>query len=374
MFCLLLGSIMIINIVLPDKVLSFSERRPLAQKPEFTGAAIFGGGFDTAVENYALDQFAGRDNFKALKALTDLKVFRKLDNNNIYVINDYIFKLEYPMNPQSVENMGHKLDKLYDMYLKNCNVILGIIPDKSEFADEDHKYLSIDYTQITSLLLSSLKTPLWNVSSESNLHENSINYLDLKNLLKLEDYYKTDLHWKQENLSNIVSAIGDLFDFSTAYDIGVSPNLTKSYIPFYGSYYGQASLKLPPDTITYVEDDFINNALVTDYDQGKKEPAESVYNTNKLGSIDTYDLFFSGNSPLITIENPLCTNGRELVIFRDSFGSSLAPLLLEAYSKITLVDLRFIPTENVGMFVDFTDQDVLLLYSQGVLNSSDMIK
>lgn len=365
---------MIINIVLPDKVLSFSERRPLAQKPEFTGAAIFGGGFDTAVENYALDQFAGRDNFKALKALTDLKVFGKLDNNNIYVIDDYIFKLEYPMNPQSVENMGHKLDKLYDMYLKDCNVILGIIPDKSQFAAEEHKYLSIDYTQITSLLLSSLKTPLWNVSSGSNLHENSINYLDLKNLLELEDYYKTDLHWKQENLSNIVSAIGDLFDFSTSYDIGINPNLTKSYSPFYGSYYGQASLKLPPDTITYVEDDFINNAMVTDYDQGKKEPAESIYNINKLGSIDTYDLFFSGNSPLITIENPLCTNGRELVIFRDSFGSSLAPLLLEAYSKITLVDLRFIPTENVGMFVDFTDQDVLLLYSQGVLNSSDMIK
>ena len=32
---------------------------------------------------------------------------------------------------------------------------------------------------------------------------------------------------------------------------------------------------------------------------------------------------------------------RELVIFRDSFASSLAPLLMEQYAKITLVDIRY---------------------------------
>lgn len=374
MFCLLIGGTMLLNIFTPDTVISFSERRPLAQKPEITNSLVFGGNMDTILETYALDQFVGRDDFKTIKSLFEFKVLNKLDNNNIYVLNDYIFKQEYPLNNSSVINMAKKIDKLYDLYLKNCNVLLGIIPDKSEYIAKDSGHLSIDYTELNSLLLSNLKAPIKNITDGSTNLTEGINYLDLKNLLSLDSYYRTDLHWRQEKLSNIVSSIGDIFGFSTNYDNNIPIGVIKDYSPFYGAYYGQASLKLPADTIRYVEDEFIKNAIVTDFDQAKKEPATSVYNTNKLGSVDSYDLFFSGNSPLITIENPLCATNKELIIFRDSFGSSLAPLLLEGYSKITLVDLRFIPTENLGMFVDFQDQDVLLLYSQGVINNSDMIK
>lgn len=374
MFCLLIGGIMIINIIMPDKAISYSERRHLIQKPALTKELILGGNFDTVIETYALDQFAGRNEFKSLKAMTELKIFNKLDNNNIYVIGNYIFKQEYPLKQQSVVNMSHKLDKLYDLYLQDCNVILGIIPDKSEFVAENFGHLSVGYSSLTSQLLSYMKSPLTIVSSGDKLNSGRINYLDLSNILTLEDYYKTDLHWKQEKLSNIVSSIGDLLGFSTAYDTDISSKVTSAYSPFYGAYYGQSSLKLPTDTITYVQDKYTNSAIVKDYDQGKNEPATSIYNTSKLGTVDSYDLFFSGNSPLITIENPLCSNKKELIIFRDSFSSSLAPLILEGYSKITLVDLRFIPTNNLGMFINFTDQDVLLLYSQGVINNSDMIK
>ena len=38
---------------------------------------------------------------------------------------------------------------------------------------------------------------------------------------------------------------------------------------------------------------------------------------------------------LLTVDNPNARTDRELVIFRDSFGSSLAPLLLEGYSRVT---------------------------------------
>ena len=62
------------------------------------------------------------------------------------------------------------------------------------------------------------------------------------------------------------------------------------------------------------------------------------------------------------------------MIFRDSFGSSLAPLLIESYDKITLVDIRYIQSGMLGNFIDFDSQDVLFIYSSGLLNNSLAMK
>ena len=55
----------------------------------------------------------------------------------------------------------------------------------------------------------------------------------------------------------------------------------------------------------------------------------SIYNMEKKSGKDPYEIFLSGPRSLITIENPNCKSDNELVIFRDSFGSSIAPLLSE---------------------------------------------
>ena len=73
-------------------------------------------------------------------------------------------------------------------------------------------------------------------------------------------------------------------------------------------------------------------------------------------------------------ENPDAETDRELVIFRDSYGSSLAPLLVKGYSKITLVDIRYLASPFVGQYVRFDSQDVLFLYSTSVLNNSITLK
>lgn len=62
------------------------------------------------------------------------------------------------------------------------------------------------------------------------------------------------------------------------------------------------------------------------------------------------------------------------MVFRDSFGSSLVPLLVQDYAKVTLVDIRYVASDFVGQFVDFHGQDVLFLYSTLVLNSSSTLK
>ena len=81
---------------------------------------------------------------------------------------------------------------------------------------------------------------------------------------------------------------------------------------------------------------------------------------------------------MLVINNKYNDSGRELVIFRDSFGSSLVPLMISNYSKITMVDLRYINSKYIidNNLIDFnnSNMDVLYLYSIPIINNSYTIK
>ena len=74
------------------------------------------------------------------------------------------------------------------------------------------------------------------------------------------------------------------------------------------------------------------------------------------------------------MENPSNPDGKELVIFRDSYGSSIAPLLLEDYSKVTLLDIRYMNRDFIGSFANFDNADVLFLYSTTLMNYSAALR
>ena len=99
-----------------------------------------------------------------------------------------------------------------------------------------------------------------------------------------------------------------------------------------------------------------------------------MYDFIKGDGKDPYELFLSGSLSYITIENPAVQTDRELVIFRDSFGSAIAPLLATGYQKITLLDVRYLSSYSLPSLIDFKNQDVLFLYSTSVLNHSETLK
>ena len=349
-FMIFLISISILNIISPALEVSFAERRYLKQFDDFDFKNFLSGQFIEDFDEVALDQFIFRDRFRNLKAILEFEIFNKMDNNNIVVTDDGVFKIEYPLNEKSVEHLSDYINEICNEYLKNSNVYISIIPDKNYYLKED--ILKIDYERLEELLMSGLK---------------DMTYIDIKEALSLKDYYLTDPHWKQENLSEVIERLSDAMDF----EIVVEDYGKKVFFPFYGAYYGQSALNVVPDTLTYLYNENILNAIVKNYE----DPDHiKVYDELKLDDMDSYDVFLSGSSPLITIENSSAKRDRELIIFRDSFSSSLAPLLVESYSKITLVDLRYMPKDLLNEYVDFDDKDVLFMYSTSVVNNSNILK
>ena len=214
------------------------------------------------------------------------------------------------------------------------------------------------------------------INSSINLVTTSsdIDYLDISNKyiyitkeLEIEDFYKTDTHWREENIVDVAEKIGKEMgtNVKVEYDVKTLEN------DFYGVYYGQSALPLEAEEIKYLTNDVLKNCNVFDYQNNKEI---SVYDMEKAEGKDPYEMFLGGPLSLVTIENEKAKTDKELIIFRDSFGSSIAPLLVEGYKKITLVDIRYMHPNLLENYIEFNSQDVLFLYSTSVLNNSETIK
>ena len=339
---------LIFNILIKDEEISSVERRKLKSFPKISFKDIMSGDYMEDLDEYVTDQFVLRNQFRNIKAQTNYKLFRKLDNNGIYVIGDNIFKSEYPTNIKSINNFINKINDINTYLSENNNVYLSIIPDKNYYVDSD-KYLNIDYNYLYE-----------------RMNEINIEKIELRDILSLEDYYRTDTHWKQENLLKVVNRIGEKLNFKVN-----SIYNEKIYNKFNGVYLGQSALNLKPDKLVYLTSDIILNSDVYYYENPN---ANKVYVEKKLNNLDSYDVYLDGASSYIEIINKENKSGRELVVFRDSFASSLTPLLIEFYSKIILIDIRYINSSKYLKLIEFNNQDVLFLYSTLLVNNSSILK
>lgn len=357
-FLIFLISFSILNVLTPPTEISFSERRTLQLFSELEIEELLTGDFLEDFDKAALDQFFMRDQFRRLKALVDGNLFHKTDNNDIIVQDDNAFKLEYPLNTKSIERFADLLNTIVDLYAADNPVYFALIPDKNYYVESNPDFLKLDYAEMERILAEQLT---------------EITLIDIKDALSLDDYYRTDPHWKQENLDGVVAFLKDAMGMET--DFEQIQYKIERYAPFYGAYYGQSALNLAADTIEYRISEVMKNAVVDNFEYtGDPDQAPGVYDEEKLGSIDSYDVFLSGSTPLITVENPNSTTDKELIIFRDSFASSLTPLLIEEYKKITLIDLRYVSHEMIGEFVNFEESEILFLYSTLVINHSEILK
>ena len=348
-FIFVLLIVFVSNIIKKDEKISIAERRNLAQFPKITLENLAEGKVSEDFDKYSVDQFIFRDTFRNIKELWNEYIYKQKDNDGLFLIDDKIYKIEYPIKESNVQKSADKIKNICDNLLNdNMKIYYSIIPDKNFYLSNE--YLKIDVNQMYNIMNNTLR---------------DAQYIDITNDLGLEDYYRTDHHWKQENLIKVVNEIEDKMNLEKSY---IEEYELKELTNFYGTYYGQLGKKLEPDKLNILTSETIKNASTFNIETNKNE---EVYNMEKLQtSTDKYDIFLSGPTSIITIENPNGPKGKELILFRDSYGSSIAPLLLKNYEKITLIDLRYVSSRILNNYINFENQDVLFLYNTLVLNQN----
>lgn len=356
-FILLTGILCILCLVQKPTAVSDAERRPLAQLPEFSGESLLNGRFFSGFDSYTVDQFPLRDSFRSLKAFVQTQILNRSDNNGYYMADGFIGKTDYPLNTDSITHATDRMQFLYDSYFKGGNhkVFYSVIPDKSYFLAEKGGYPAMDYAALLQTLAQQIG--------------DDMTYVDIFPHLSIEDYYRTDTHWRQEQLLDVAQKL--------AQALGVADRLSQTYTqqvltPFYGVYSGQSAFPCDPEPLYYLTNETLENCTVYNTETGA---TGKIYDLERFYSSDPYEVFLSGSQAILTIQNPVNTSGDRLIVFRDSFGSSLTPLLAEAYSEIVLVDIRYVSSALLGHFLELNgSEDVLFLYSTLVLNSSSAMK
>ena len=350
----------------PAESTSESERRELAQLPRITLESLLSGDFMEDFEDYTLDQFPLREGFRKIKSLFHYNGLRQLDNNGIYIHDGYAVKQEYPLNEDSVKRAASRFAYLYEKYLADSGsaVYAAVVPDKGAYLAEESGHLTLDVEQMAAVLARQMP---WAA------------HVDLTGCLTAQDYYRTDTHWRQEELLDAAGALCEA--------MGVKMPVAEDYRaaalerPFYGVYYGQAALPMEPDTMYLMESDLLDNCVtsVAQWDAASNQVVyrklyDGVYDRERLEGKDMYEGFLSGTQGIIRIDNPNGDTDKELILIRDSFGSAIAPLLVQGYASVTLVDIRAVQIDMLHNFLNFEGQDVLFLFSSLVLNNSSTIK
>lgn len=351
-FIIIIFSLSIISIILPDKDISETERRYLMHFPTLNIKTIFNGDFFEEFNTYTVEQFPFREIFIKIKGLATNKLFLKKEENGVFIKDGNFFEISSSINDKSIDYFLELVTKIKNNFSSE-NIYYSIIPDKNYYTKEEIP--KINYNELVETI-------------NQNLQD--ITYINIFNKLSLDSYYKTDIHWKQEKIGEVVKTIA-LHMNNEPIDIKYNKLI---YDNFYGALYGKIPNNEKPDTITYLIDENTINTIVFDYE---KNQYYKVYEEQNLKNIDSYDIFLGGAKALLIMENKNSKTDKELVIFRDSFGSSLAPLLLPYYKRITLVDLRYINSDYIinNNLIDFNNnQDILFIYGISIINNSFTLK
>ncbi len=345
-FAAFIGAFALLQPILPDVEFSQQENRYLQQLPSFSLDALADGDFTEDFESYTTDQFPFRDAWTSLKARCELLTGKK-ENNGVYYCEGgaLIPDFDAPTKETVDKNIDY-LNALVDY--TDIPVYFGLIPGAGEIqssllpknAPMDSQQTVIDWAYGRSRAI--------NIDVASALGAHKDEYI----------FYRTDHHW---------TSLGAFYGYTAlcqALDLPV-PSLA-SYErqtvseSFYGTTWSSSGFAwVRPDTIeTFVPDDGSVKVL----DMSKDPPAEGpLYDTSFLDVKDKYSMFLGGNCPLRSIETG--HEGPSILIVRDSYSDSLTPFLLENFSRIDLMDLRYY-RDSLALYAEENDFDsILVLYS-----------
>lgn len=338
----------ILNTALPDREFSEQENRSLQQRPPFSFDELFSGQYTKDFEAYTTDQFTLRDEWITLKAASELALGKR-QNNGMFLCDGgtIIEPYEAPEDGKLEANM-EALNKL--VANTDADVYFALIPGKSDIwahmlpqnAPRDSEKAAIDYCYSLSDAV--------NVDIYGKLEEHSGEYI----------YYRTDHHWTTLGAYYGFSALAESMGLDCP-DISEYGGRETVSEEFYGTSWSSSGFSwVEPDSmeIFVTEPEGLE---ITNYPQGS--PVEGqLYDWSRLEVKDKYSFFYGGNTPLLEIETGV-EGAPSLLILRDSYMDSLSPFLLEGYSRIHILDLRYYRAS----LSDYIDQngfdDVLVCYS-----------
>lgn len=353
-FIAIVLAVALLFVALPKKTYSENEKKVLPEFPQATWASITDGSFGKGLEDYLASHFPFRDFFVGVHAYWK-QALGMNGNSGVYAAEDgYLIAAPGDFDQDRAQR---NLQYLKDFaQTTGLDATLMVVPSAGFILDDKLPDIHEEYfdRQLMSLVESS-----------------GLNAIDLTRdfLANSEDlYYRTDHH---------LTAAGSLRMYQQfCAEQGITPkafSLAESHPGFYGTTYSKSGLwETEADTLEIYKPENQSAFRVT-ITEKQDSVYDSLYFSGHLENLDKYPVFLDGNHALVTIENLDVTNGKTLLLIKDSYAHCFATYLAEHYEKIVMVDMRYYRSSVSELATASGVTEILYLYgAENLATSTDL--
>ncbi len=350
-FLMFIFCVSIFHFVSADSEYSESENRVLAAMPKISWNSVVDGSFMSDFETYLADQFPFRDTIISAKTFCD-RILGKNKENGVYIGKDgFLFDTQTTFSEAKADEIAKSINSFIKKYNFKNNAVI-IAPNSSCVYSE---YLP-EYLQVPSQ-----KEMLSYISSCIN---EGITFLDTCEILRESAkenknlYYKTDHHWTTEGAYTVFGALSDAWSLKSE---NVNYEFYTASTTFEGTLASKAGVHDYTDEIVICTPEISQVAYVVNLEsEGIK--TGSFFFEEKLSQKNQYEVFLGGNYDKVSISTT-ADNFNNLLVIKDSYANCFIPMLTPYFTKIVVVDPRYLTDSLDSIISENSFTHVLFLYN-----------
>lgn len=208
---------------------------------------------------------------------------------------------------------------------------------------------------------------------KDNLND-SVVFVDIYNTLKEHYdngeylYFRTDHHWTG---LGAYRAYEKFCENAALTPIPLESYEKRTSTGFLGTLYSSSmdkNLAANPDTVEYYVTDLPYEQQNYSKD-GKPSYKGTLISEFKNGRTNGYLTFMGGDIPLAEIKTQN-TNGRKMIVFKESYGNAFAPFLVPHYETVYVADIRSFPFNAIDFIKENGIGEVLFINNIMASNTS----
>lgn len=337
---------------------SEDENRALQTAPRFTFSKLLDGTYTAQLQSYFSDQISFRSAMIKIKATLELAAGKNENNGVLYGADGYLIET-YPYTEDNYEYLQKNLAKIERLMAKSeesgVKAWSVIIPRKVDvLTDVLPPYYSVERNE----------TP-WSFVGDG--HITLTDTLSKAWQSGTQVFYKTDHHWTADATLISYKALSEILGYAPLSDEYFNMQLLSS--SFFGTTYSTSGFFFADADAIYAPTTDMSRFTVEIVDTGRT--LDGFYDKSYLDVKDKYSTFLSGNNAHVKIYDNESESKETLLIIKDSYSHSLAPLLAEHYN-LELIDPRYY-TGSISEYIEENDiKNVLFLFGLDTLASANI--
>lgn len=359
-FFILIFIFPVIFFISDKKDFSETENRSLEKCPEISVESVADKSYMNGIEAYLSDHFPARINWVKAKLNLERLSGKELINN-IYITDDRMYEKLPEPDYDEIDLSVNSINKFAEMY--DTKTFVMIAPTSAGiYKDELEPYLpQVDQKKFINEIYGKFADNVHKIDIFSAMYSARDEYI----------YYRTDHHWTSKGAFTAYKAAARKMGLPCYEDYDVE----KAADDFRGTFYSKCLYDgIKPDQIDIFKPG--NNVVaysLTLNDGINEEYARDIYFPEFLETNDKYCLFLGHNRALTKIKTNADTK-RKLLLIKDSYANSFVPFLIQNYSEISVIDLRYVKT----CITDYADPNefdhTLFLYNASTFSIDKNIK